>query len=720
MQATFSVFAEGVSYSIAEQGEQLAWLLTALQSPENHETSFNSPSIVKRDANIWEIRVEPTLGSVNKGGLSVLKRLGWLGNGKVMEQSIALGFPTICRPSSSFHKGVEISPSVLFSLIPAESLVVREGHIRLFGTNQVLELVDETQGVCLWHVIPTGGKGCDCRRSQELHIFKDIQQYRHIVDTCHDSAGLENKRNTTSCVVEPNSQKPATLDLPFAAEASGYQHSSSDSPETSLDSEMMSIPDSSEAPGYEVPFQLSPAIDAAAYRLIQDFNALVTTEAANSWSSQSPSSDAATGLGASPVNSRPQNETQRSQGRAGPRSSSYAQNAPLGKTSQRARKRAADKDEAENEDDDDEQEDMRPPKIPRLGQDLPPNKAFACPFWKFDPDSHRKCGKMDNFLRVNRVKQHLARRHAEPEVHCEKCKTIFQDEDAHLCHMQDTTCTFKPWELGHQPITRRQQNELRKKSKAASEPVRWFAIWHIVFPGHPPPPSPYIDIGMSEDLRRFREYATGPRVADALRSAGLGELDSLTWTPETVSRAIDLMFDGFALCRPSLNSSSGQSGSSRSELSGQEASLDSFADSGVALDNQGIGPPAQENVSLVRPAIFVPETFFDENRDYLLVEGASGPVDHQVIDTNFQVGADDVSFSISTPHVADHNDDNEAAAPDLPGEDIGANNQTLPVGDDLGSNLADFTDFTDFGDNHGHWSAAEGEISLADYLGTWE
>ncbi|KAK4038556.1 hypothetical protein C8A01DRAFT_17395, partial [Parachaetomium inaequale] len=501
----------GVSYSIAEQGEQLAWLLAALQGYGKQEAIFSKPSIHKRDADTWAIRAESV---VHNGGL-------------VTEPIIAYGFPTIRRPSASFCRGLEISPSVLFSLIPAESLVASDGQVRLFGADRVLELVDETQGVCLWHAVSIEGRGCECRRSSKLQISGEIHQYRHIVDTCPDSNGLESKLSTTlPHATEANPQKPETPAGPFAVAASDYQDSSSDCPETSLDSEMMSIPNSPEAPVYEIPSQLSPAIDVAAHRLLQQFHALSATWVANPWSSQRPSSDGATGLGAAPVNTRPQHETGRSCGGAGPHSPTAARNEASGRIPPRGRRRAnCDEDEAEGGDG--RQGNMPPPKKSRDGQDLPLNKALACPFWKFDPDRHRKCGKLDNFFQVNRVKQHLTRNHAEPKFYCDRCKTIFDGEPAYQYHLREAECMFKDWSSGDRFITRSQREKLHEKSKAIPEPDRWFAVWHIIFPGHSPPRSPYIDIRLSDDLRRFREYATGPRVEVALRAAGLREPDSL-------------------------------------------------------------------------------------------------------------------------------------------------------------------------------------------------
>ncbi len=119
--------------------------------------------------------------------------------------------------------------------------------------------------------------------------------------------------------------------------------------------------------------------------------------------------------------------------------------------------------------------------------------------------------------------------------------------------------------------------------------------------------------------------------SNLLQSAGIGEPDSLVWTPEVVSRAIGFMLDDYALSRPSSDRSPGQSGSSRSELSGQGTNVSFFAESGVALSSQRIGLPVQEDVSLAGLALPEPQVFLDKGQ-VPLAGGASGFADYQAID----------------------------------------------------------------------------------------
>ncbi|KAK3321794.1 hypothetical protein B0H66DRAFT_450702, partial [Apodospora peruviana] len=240
-------------------------------------------------------------------------------------------------------------------------------------------------------------------------------------------------------------------------------------------------------------------------------------------------------------------------------------------------------------------------------RDTPAHKSLACPFWKLDHVKHRKCLKLEKFQEVNRVKQHLARSHTP--IYCERCKTIFQDEAAHQRHLEEDSnsgsCMFKSWDE-RDGITRRQKDELHKKSKAnLTESGQWFAVWGILFPSHPPPRSPYIDRGLSDDFCQFREYARdrGARlVLDALHAAGLfsscstndeeeeQEENVESYRLEAVNRGLDLMFEDWLASRSSQSSESpsasdrrSNNSSARSDLSGNETVGSSFADSGVEL-----------------------------------------------------------------------------------------------------------------------------------------
>ncbi|KAK1752679.1 hypothetical protein QBC47DRAFT_432306 [Echria macrotheca] len=252
---------------------------------------------------------------------------------------------------------------------------------------------------------------------------------------------------------------------------------------------------------------------------------------------------------------------------------------------------------------------MPPPKKPRRSQDLPPRKVLACPYWKLDPTKYRKCLKLESFWEVNRVKQHLTRKHLEPEIFCDMCKKPFHDEAAKVRHLQEdrVTCVYEPW--AERLITRRQQGELHKKSKADTERDKWFDVWDILFPGIPRPSSPFIDERVSDDFRLFREYA-GHRgravLLEQLRAAGFNppsassppQDDSMqeflsqdaleTYRLEAVERALEFFMDDFLSMSssPSSECPASERGNSMSapESSGRATPASSFADSGMDLN----------------------------------------------------------------------------------------------------------------------------------------
>ncbi|KAK3901051.1 hypothetical protein C8A05DRAFT_35277 [Staphylotrichum tortipilum] len=112
ISATLSVFVQGISYSIAEQGEQLAWLLAAFQDSEDQEPVFSRPSVVKKDSGIWEIRAESTPGAAaHAGGLSALEKLGWLDRHDSVDESRV---PSVVDGASAVanHQATNANPGV--------------------------------------------------------------------------------------------------------------------------------------------------------------------------------------------------------------------------------------------------------------------------------------------------------------------------------------------------------------------------------------------------------------------------------------------------------------------------------------------------------------------------------------------------------------------------------------------------------------------------------
>lgn len=124
-----------------------------------------------------------------------------------------------------------------------------------------------------------------------------------------------------------------------------------------------------------------------------------------------------------------------------------------------------------------------PPRRPRRrGDDDNQRGRFllACPFLKKDPVRWRPCCRLA-LRRIRDVKQHLRRAHS----------------------------------VAPQGITGQQREQLgRRASPALPEPEQWFAVFDVVFPGEPRPPSPYVDPDVSEDLASYLAF-------EAARGAGV-------------------------------------------------------------------------------------------------------------------------------------------------------------------------------------------------------
>lgn len=99
--------------------------------------------------------------------LTPLEKLGWLE--RYIEPVIAHSFPTTRRPP--FSTGVEISPTILFSLISESSLECANTPARLSGASGQLELVHQKDIICLWHAA-TSKEECLCLKDTSFKVCK--------------------------------------------------------------------------------------------------------------------------------------------------------------------------------------------------------------------------------------------------------------------------------------------------------------------------------------------------------------------------------------------------------------------------------------------------------------------------------------------------------------------------------------------------------------------
>jgi hypothetical protein len=148
---------------------------------------------------------------------------------------------------------------------------------------------------------------------------------------------------------------------------------------------------------------------------------------------------------------------------------------------------------------------------------------LACPFRKIDSRTYQDCYKQ-NLTKISYVKQHLRRAkiHRIP-IYCSVCMKTFDKEPDRDIHIRTRTCQERPM-IHFEGVTEAQKRQLeRRVSKKLSEEEQWYTIFDILFPGHPHPPSPYIDSELSEDLCAFQDFSTshGPGIlVETLRANG--------------------------------------------------------------------------------------------------------------------------------------------------------------------------------------------------------
>ncbi|RSM06168.1 hypothetical protein CDV31_009265 [Fusarium ambrosium] len=209
-------------------------------------------------------------------------------------------------------------------------------------------------------------------------------------------------------------------------------------------------------------------------------------------------------------------------------------------------------------------------------------RSLACPFWKRDPRQHCECF-LKKITNVSYVKQHLSRRHT-PTFYCQRCFMIFDNAASHSQHIFGEPCTPRPL-ARLDGISPEQSLELMKKSKGTVE-EQWYVIWEILFPGERRPLSIYVDSGQSADFVLLREFSQREGVSilyDRIRATGrvLRSDVSEQEVRDTLRQALDSLFEYYRMNGDSAPAESSQTESrtmedSRSqEVMGDNGSMDS-------------------------------------------------------------------------------------------------------------------------------------------------
>ncbi|KAJ2973168.1 hypothetical protein NQ176_g6761 [Zarea fungicola] len=131
-------------------------------------------------------------------------------------------------------------------------------------------------------------------------------------------------------------------------------------------------------------------------------------------------------------------------------------------------------------------------------------KLYACPFYKFDPLTHYRCGRKYDLRRPADVRQHILRCHTLGPMYCANCwRSWDQSQSGEFVeHTVAMSCDRVP-----QPehLNRVEQSDLEAMDLGGPNGrEKWYLIWDTLFSDHERPDSPYQDPTAKEILTIVR------------------------------------------------------------------------------------------------------------------------------------------------------------------------------------------------------------------------
>lgn len=250
------------------------------------------------------------------------------------------------------------------------------------------------------------------------------------------------------------------------------------------------------------------------------------------------------------------------------------------------------------DDDDDEGSRKRMDRPSSRASDRCAQKLFACPFWKSNPDKHRRCFKNNVYIRLADVKQHVRRKHLfRKDPCCQRCWVQFPDDTALQLHVaqipQDCELFRRDYEDG---IVSGQDRELsRRAPRGSSEEQAWFRMWDIVFPDRRSRPgSAYIDAELSEDANSMFDYfqRNGERVYREQMTIAGNPLRSGEEEESDFSRVFDQMMENLRAEWLSRRRGIAEA-PRRTDFNADLPLTYTPADSGIFLETQAVAPESQ-------------------------------------------------------------------------------------------------------------------------------
>lgn len=168
--------------------------------------------------------------------------------------------------------------------------------------------------------------------------------------------------------------------------------------------------------------------------------------------------------------------------------------------------------------------------------------AFACPFYKYNSQKHQECLRYE-LRRVKDVKQHIYRKHTQPEFYCARCFEKFSTAESRDRHTVEPSCIRKE-EIQFDGISSSQRKSLNSYvNRTQSAQDQWFSTWDIIFPDKSRPSTCFVGNYAEEITSQLRDF-WGQKQAEILSSV-LGETSIDGISPNLLDKVIGRLFDRF-------------------------------------------------------------------------------------------------------------------------------------------------------------------------------
>ncbi|KUI67561.1 hypothetical protein VM1G_02874 [Cytospora mali] len=116
---------------------------------------------------------------------------------------------------------------------------------------------------------------------------------------------------------------------------------------------------------------------------------------------------------------------------------------------------------------------------------------LACPFQKRNPHKHQDCLKY-SLHRIKDVKQHVYRRHRQPDCYCARCSTVFETMAERDEHIRVAECALSSVPRFEGISDEQKQKLCKSSSRGLDHEKQWFEMWDIIFPGEEHPASAFV------------------------------------------------------------------------------------------------------------------------------------------------------------------------------------------------------------------------------------